>query len=68
MTALALLLLIPMTSINRRRGWQLDPDRPRPAAAALTRLANTTDHALFTATRTLTRKPQPHFHTRCSLV
>ena len=59
MTVLALLLLIPLTSINRRKGWELDPDRPRPAAAALTRLADTTDRALFTAARTLTRKPNP---------
>ena len=59
LTALALLLLIPLTSINRRKGWELDPDRPRPAAAALTRLADTTDRALFTAARTLTRKPNP---------
>ena len=59
MTVLALLLLIPMTSINRRKGWELDPDRPRPAAAALTRFADTTDRALITAGRTLTRKPNP---------
>ena len=59
LTVLALLLLIPMTSINRRKGWELDPDRPRPATAALTRLADTTDRALFTAARTLTRKPNP---------
>ena len=56
---LALLLLIPMTSINRRKGWELDPDRPRPTAAALTRLADTTDRALYTAARALTRKPKP---------
>ena len=59
LTALALLLLIPLTSINRRKGWELDPDRPRPATAALTRLADTTDRALYTAARTLTRKPNP---------
>ena len=59
MTVLALLLLIPMTSINRRKGWELDPDRPRPTAAALTRFADTTDRALTTAARTLTRKPKP---------
>ena len=59
LTVLALLLLIPLTSINRRKGWELDPDRPRPAAAALTRLADTTDRALYTAARTLTRKPNP---------
>ena len=68
LTVLALLLLIPMTSINRRKGWELDPDRPRPAAAALTRLADTTDRALFTAARTLTRKPNPSFTLLVALV
>ena len=60
LTALALLLLIPLTSINRRKGWELDPDRPRPAAAALTRLADTTDRALYTATRHPHPQTQPH--------
>ena len=48
-TALSLLLLIVMVGINRREGWDIDPDRPRPAADALNRFANAADRELVTA-------------------
>ena len=48
-TALSLLLLVAMVRINRREGWDVDPDRPRPAADTLNRLADVIDRRLVTA-------------------
>ena len=48
-TALSLLLLVAMVRINRRQGWDIDPDRPRPAADALNRLADAADRRLLAA-------------------
>ena len=48
-TALSLLLLVAMVRINRRQGWDIDPDRPRPAADTLNRLADVIDRRLVTA-------------------
>ena len=48
-TALSLLLLVAMVRVNRREGWDIDPDRPRPAADALNRFADAADRKLETA-------------------
>ena len=50
-TALSLLLLLAMASINRREGWVVDPDRPRPAADAVSRFADAADRRLLAAGR-----------------
>ena len=48
-TALSLLLLVAMVRINRREGWDIDPDRSRPAADALNRFADVADRSLVIA-------------------
>ena len=50
-TALSLLLLAVMVRVNRREGWDIDPDRPRPAADALDRFADAADRRLVVAGR-----------------
>lgn len=55
-TALSLVLLVVMVGINRREGWDIDPDRPRPAADALDRYADAADRGLLAAGR-LVRSP-----------
>lgn len=50
-TALSLLLLVAMARVNRRQGWDIDPDRPRPAVEALDRFADAADHRLLVLTR-----------------
>ena len=58
-TGLSLLVLLAMTSVNRRKGWKIDPDRPRPAVDALNRIADTADRTIITATRAATRRAPP---------
>ena len=48
-TALSLLLLVVMVRLNRREGWHIDPDRPRPAADTLNRFTDAADRKLVTA-------------------
>ena len=45
-TALSLLLLVAMVRVNRREGWDIDPDRPRPTADAVNRFADAADRRL----------------------
>ena len=54
-TGASLLLTAAMANINRRRGWNIDPDRPRPAVESLNRCADATDKWLRCAGRTLSR-------------
>ena len=42
-TGAAVLAVIVITAINRRRGWKVHPDRRRPAADAIEVFANTVD-------------------------
>ena len=48
-TGMSLLLLAVMVRVNRREGWDFDPERPRPAADALNRFADAADRRLVTA-------------------
>ena len=47
-TALSLLLLAVMIGVNRRMGWDIDPERPRRAADSLNRFADAADRLLLT--------------------
>lgn len=42
-TGVALIAALMLATVNRRRGWNSDPDRPRPVAEALDVFADTVD-------------------------
>ena len=49
-TGVATLAVAVLVPVNRRRGWEADPDRPRPAAEAFGVFADTVDDWAHTAT------------------
>ena len=54
-TGAALLLTAAMAAVNRRRGWQIDPDRHRPGTDALRVFADIVDGWAHTAVRSVRR-------------
>ena len=48
-TGAAALAAVVLVAVNRRRGWEIDPDRRRPAAEALNVFADTVDGWVHTA-------------------